>query len=271
MKKLLASMLICGTILTGTALGASPQAGPLVVNGAPVGAEGAAQIHANTTYVSLRALAQRLRPEACVTWEEGQAAVRTADLALTARPGDTYIQANGRALPVPHGVRAAAGRVLVPVRVLAQAMGAQVDWDAATGTVTVTGGGAIEDASTAYDAQDLYWLSRIVSAESQGEPLQGQIAVANVVLNRVKSSQFPNTIYGVIFDRQWGVQFTPVANGTIYHEPASQSVLAAKLALEGASAAAGSLYFLAPEQSTNHWVSQNRELVTVIGSHWFYR
>lgn len=267
MRKFLASVLVCGGIL----LGSASAAGPLVVNGTQMGAEAAARLYANTTYVSLRAVGQRLRPDAAITWEDGQAVVRTGDLELTARPGAGYIAVNGRALQVPYGVWAVAGRVLVPVRVLAQAMGAQVDWNSATGQVTVTGGGAVEGGDTAYEAEDLYWLSRIVSAESRGEPLEGQIAVANVVLNRVKSSQFPNTVYDVIFDRQWGVQFTPVSNGTIYEAPTDQSVRAAQMALEGTNVAGDSLYFLAPALSTNHWVMENRELVTVIGSHWFYR
>lgn len=267
MRKFLASMLVCGGIL----LGSASAAGPLVVNGTQMGAEAATQLHRNTTYVSLRAVGQQLRSDAAITWENGQAVVRTGDLELTARPGAKYIEVNGRTLHVPYGVWAVAGRVLVPVRVLAQAMGAQVDWNSATGQVTVTGGGAVEGGDTAYEADDLYWLSRIVSAESRGEPLEGQIAVANVVLNRVKSSQFPNTIYDVIFDQKWGVQFTPVSNGTIYHAPTDQSVRAAKLALEGTNVVGDSLYFLAPALSTNSWVMENRELVTVIGNHWFYR
>ena len=265
MRKFLASMLVCGGIL----LGSASAAGPLVVNGSQMGTEAAAQIHANTTYVSIRAVGQQLRPDAAITWENGQAVVRTGDLELTARPGANYIEVNGCTLHVPYGVRTAAGRVLVPVRVLAQAMGAQVDWNSATGQVTVTGGA--EGGDTTCEEDDLYWLSRIVSAESKGESLEGQIAVANVVLNRVKSSQFPNTIYDVIFDRKWGVQFTPVSNGTIYDTPTDQSVRAAKMALEGTNVVGDSLYFLAPALSTNSWVMENRELVTVIGNHWFYR
>ena len=75
----------------------------------------------------------------------------------------------------------------------------------------------------------------------------------------------------MIFDRKWGVQFTPVSNGTIYDTPTDQSVRAAKMALEGTNVVGDSLYFLAPALSTNSWVMENRELVTVIGNHWFYR
>ena len=106
----------------------------------------------------------------------------------------------------------------MPVRVLAEALGATVDWNPATGVVSVNGGGSATTQPD-YNREDkLYWLSRIISAESRGEPLEGQIAVGNVVLNRVDSPDFPDTIYGVIFDDRWGGQFTPVRNGTIYQE-----------------------------------------------------
>ena len=91
-----------------------------------------------------------------------------------------------------------------------------------------------------------------------------------VVLNRVRSDEFPNTVREVIFDRKWGVQFTPVANGTVYDEPTQESLLAAKLVLDGARAAGNSLYFIAPELTDNHWTMENRTYVTTIGCHWFY-
>ena len=68
----------------------------------------------------------------------------------------------------------------------------------------------------AYDAGELYWLSRIICAESGAESMSGQIAVGNVILNRVRSGSFPNTVEGVIFDRKDAVQFEPVSNGRVY-------------------------------------------------------
>ena len=117
----------------------------------------------------------------------------------------------------------------------------------------------------------MYWLSRIISAESKGESLEGQIAVGNVILNRVDSPEFPNNIYDVIFDARWGGQFAPVKNGTIYDAPSDSSILAAKLCLEGANTAGNSLYFLAPALAGNLWTMEERTYVTTIGTHWFYR
>ena len=219
--------------------------------------------------LSLR-ITRPLKPHAAVTWETDRAVIRADGLKVTAKPGDKYILANGRAVAAPHGVHLQAGRTLVPVRVLAEAMGASVYWNSATGAVSVVGGTAGSVPETGH-RDDLYWLSRIISAESRGEPLLGKLAVGNVVLNRAAHPDFPDTIYDVIFDSRWGGQFEPVRNGAIYDEPTEESVLAAKLVLEGASVAGDSLYFLAPALTDDHWIMDNRDYVATIGVHWFYR
>lgn len=230
-----------------------------------------ARLVCGQTYVALRAVMEEVRPDAQVSWEGGKAVVRAADLELTAIPGTNYIMANGRAIYVPDGILLENGRTLVPLRPLAKALGAEVTWDGATATAgLVPGGRAISGSESYYGADDLYWLSRIISAESRGEPLVGKIAVGNVVLNRVKSDEFPDTIYEVIFDSRWGGQFEPVRNGTVYNTPTEESVLAAKLVLDGANTAGESLYFLAPDLTSNHWTMENRPYVTTIGCHWFY-
>ena len=75
----------------------------------------------------------------------------------------------------------------------------------------------------------------------------------------------------MIFDDRWGGQFEPVRNGTVYQTPTSESVIAAKLVLEGADVAQDSLYFLAPTLTDNHWIMENRDYVMTIGVHHFYR
>lgn len=230
-----------------------------------------AQTLNDTTYVSLRSMSQILSPGAEVSWsdEAYTAYVKGNGFTLAATPGNCYLTVNDRALYIRDRVLLENGSVLVPIRVLAEALGGSVDWSRESGVTLTVGSG--RPSAAPYTADELYWMSRIISAESQGEPLLGKLAVGNVILNRVASSEFPNTIYGVIFDRQWGVQFTPVANGTIYNAPTEESVLAAKLCLEGADAAGDSLYFLAPELATNFWIMETRDYVTTIGCHWFYR
>ena len=119
--------------------------------------------------------------------------------------------------------------------------------------------------------EDLYWLSRIISAESRGETLIGQIAVGNVVLNRVRSEKFADSVKDVVFEVDSGyVQFEPVSNGTIYDEPTYRSMLAAKMALAGCDIVGDSLYFFSPALSSGSWIRANRTYLTTIGCHRFY-
>ena len=86
----------------------------------------------------------------------------------------------------------------------------------------------------------------------------------------MKSSQFPNSVYGVIFDKKHGTQFSPVSSGTIYKTPNADSVIAAKICLEGYSINTKVLYFMNPRLATNNWISQNRPFAFRIGTHNFY-
>jgi N-acetylmuramoyl-L-alanine amidase len=140
------------------------------------------------------------------------------------------------------------------------------------GTYSVSSGDTrrLKSADKVYDDGAVYWLSRIISAEARGESLRGKMAVGNVVLNRVRSTQFPNTIYGVIFDKKYGVQFAPTANGTIYHAPTEESIIAAKMCLEGYSISNTALYFFNPRYTSGSWVRQNREYAFTLGNHMFF-
>lgn len=233
---------------------------------------GQSRLIGSTTYVPLRAFCAAMG-EDNLTWDaETKTAVLSAPgLTLTAAVGAEWIEANGRCFWTPDGVRLVNDTTMVPVRPLARAFGLEVNWDAEAGVLlTDTGTGYAAPAEAVYVPEDLYWLSRIISAESRGEPLLGQLAVGNVVLNRAASPDFPDTVHGVIFDRRYAIQFSPVANGTIYHDPTPLSVVAAKLALEGYSLSTGIIYFLNADLATNFWVPQNRPYALTVGCHDFY-
>ena len=218
-----------------------------------------------TSYVTLRALAEHTGYQ--LSWDGKQAVLQGDDLLLQAQPGALYIQANQRALYVPERVQIHQGRAVLPLIAAANALGGSLSWDGSTARFTSA---QTSPAQASYPDEDLYWLSRVISAESRGESLVGQIAVGNVVLNRVADSQFPNTVKEVVFDRKNGVQFEPVSNGTIYQEPTETSLLAAKLCLEGADVVGNCLYFYAPALSAGTWISGNRTYYTTIGCHKFY-
>lgn len=162
------------------------------------------------------------------------------------------------------------GRMYVSAEILAKAFNLKVE-DSGVGRIDFYGTPSpIMSGDRYYQSDMVYWLSRIISAESRGEPLIGQIAVGNVVLNRTRSKDFPSTVYSVIFDRKYGVQFSPVANGTIYSEPTATAILAAKICLEGFSVSEDALYFLRPSASSSSWIVNNREFLFVIGNHYFF-
>ena len=110
-------------------------------------------------------------------------------------------------------------------------------------------------------------LARIVHAESKGEPYLGQVAVAAVILNRVDSPDFPNTLAGVIY--QPGA-FEPVMNGTINQEVPSDASArkAARVALNGYDPTGGCLYFYNPDTATSKWI-WSKQIVKKIGKHNF--
>lgn len=259
----LRTLLMAGMLCASLALPADALV--LEVDGVDKTSEAKATAVQGNTYVSLRAAAALLVPSAQVSWVDGTAAVTAPNISLTARPGDQYLQVNGRYIYMANKVQTMDGSVMVALRPLADALGGTVDWDNASDTAVLRTGG--EPAEAPYSEVDLYWLSRIISAESRGEPLQGKIAVGTVVLNRVASDRFPDTIYDVIFQNG---QFEPVRNKTVFDTPTEESVLAAQLCLQGAREAGESLYFLAPDLTSNHWTMNHCTYVTTIGCHWFY-
>lgn len=264
MKRQLLALSLSLALLQGTAAAAELPA--LYINGEP--ASGVAYAENGTTYVSLRSVTEALDADARVSWEGDRAVVRSDGVELSAVPGRQWLTSNGKCFYLSGGVRLSEGRTLVPIRALAAAFGAEVTWDEGSNRILVDTVG--EPPAAEYEADALYWLSRIISAESRGESLRGQIAVGNVVLNRVAHRDFPDTIYGVIFDDRWGGQFEPVRNGTVYEAPTEESVAAAKLCLEGVSAVGESLYFLDPAKAGNLWTVHNRPYFTTIGVHDFY-
>ena len=124
--------------------------------------------------------------------------------------------------------------------------------------------------SVSYNADDVYWLARIAHAEAQGEGYSGMLAVANCIINRTQSADFPNTVKGVIFDTKYGVQYQPTVNGTIYNTPCDTAVEAAKNALNGHNNVGSSMYFFNPNKATSTWIANNRQYYTTIGNHAFY-
>lgn len=260
-----------------------------------------------TTYVPIRFISEGLNITN-ISWNNDSKSVTIKKDSDTLRIliNKNYAYKNGTLISVPSPALIINGRTFVPLRFVSENLNANVEWQESTNTVLITtrsqtsngsnsqskpnssngttSSGSINSPSkpnssssstsnsTLYTNYDdaIYWLSRIIEAEASGEPLKGKVAVGEVILNRVRSDEFPDTIWSVIFDTKFGIQFEPVANGSIYNTPSADSIKAAKIALEGSNYIGKCLYFMNPAIAQSNWISKNRVHYTTIGNHEFY-
>lgn len=125
----------------------------------------------------------------------------------------------------------------------------------------------VNAASKSGTTSDTQLIARAINGEARGEPYEGQVAVGAVILNRVKSSNFPNSISGVIY--QPGA-FTAVSDGQINTaiKEGSTVLKAAQDAINGWDPSGGAIYYFNPATATNKWI-WSRPLITTIGKHRF--
>ena len=135
---------------------------------------------------------------------------------------------------------------------------------AAMGIAETAAASAVTTAASGY-ASVVVLLARLIHGEARGEPYVGMVAVGAVVLNRVKSSRFPNTMAGVIY--QSGA-FDAVSDGQINLTPSEQSRRAARDAMNGWDPTGGCLYYYNPATATSAWI-WSREVRLTIGDHSF--
>ena len=203
--------------------------------------------------------------------EDGEPVANVVEetLNLTAFVGAHCIVANDRYLYAEDGLILLNGSVAAPVRVMAKVFNLAVNYDSVEQVVLLDhqeGVGAyLIPGAWFYDNDTLYWLSRIINAESGNQPLEGQLAVGNVVMNRLMNPRFPDTIYDVLFQKN---QFTPAISGSINRDPNEASIIAAKLVMDGAQVVPTALFF--SQVGVPCYASRNRTYVTTIGSHAFY-
>lgn len=145
--------------------------------------------------------------------------------------------------------------------------GLSVDGHVGKETAAALGVTLTSSTSTTIVSADQKLLAKLVYAEARGESYKGQVAVAAVVLNRVSSSSFPNTISGVIY--QSGA-FSCVSNGSINNTPNDSAIRAALDAMNGWDPTNGCLYYYNPNKTSDSWI-RTRTVVTVIGNHYFAR
>lgn len=245
------------------------------VNNQFVAVEDASFNYKGVAYGPLRAIAESMGADSLV-WDSAtsSAKINIDNKNIKVTNGSSTIYVNSVARNITYPAVLNEGKLSLPIGIIVDILGGQCNWEKSTMHMQIYKKGCTvpqqHKYNRSYSEDDVVWLSKIINAESGGESLTGKIAVGNVVLNRVKSSEYPNTIYGVIFDKNHGVQFEPVINGSVYNTPSYDSILAAKMALEGTSHVGNSLFFCNPVTSTNSWIKNNRPFYSMIGNHAFY-
>lgn len=116
-----------------------------------------------------------------------------------------------------------------------------------------------------YSSQEIDLLARAVYSEARGEPYEGQVAIAAVILNRLKHASFPNTVSGVIFEPG---AFTAVADGQFWLEPNDLAYKAVRDAINGWDPSGGAIYYFNPDTATSAWI-WSRTQIKRIGKHIF--
>ncbi len=140
--------------------------------------------------------------------------------------------------------------------------------DGICGPATLSALGINAGSSSGSRANDLYLLARMITAEARGEPYSGQVAVGAVILNRVSSPSFPNTIAGVIYQKG---AFSALDDGQFDSVTITDSCRrAAQDALNGSDPTGGALYYYNPAKTTNKWI-YSRPTICTIGKHVFAR
>lgn len=260
-------------VVTAFGISAAAAVTDIRINGEYIKTDAGVYVADGVTFAPVRSVCSALG--AGVDWDEN---TRTAtadfeDNSITFYENSARVLHNGSVTHAPAASCTIDGRMYVPVRFLGELCGFDVDWDDKYQNAELTK----EDTEvgreyilTDYTHDELTWLARIIYAEARGEDITGQIAVGNVVLNRVASALYPNTIYGVIFDTKNGVQFEPVLNGSVYNDADQSCIQAAKRALLGENYAGECLFFFNPTIAESNWISANRTYYAAIGGHEFY-
>lgn len=143
-----------------------------------------------------------------------------------------------------------------------------LDADGIVGPLTMEALGLSEGSSGGhggFSQSDLDLMARIISAESRGEPYEGQVAVGAVILNRMEHPSFPNTLSGVIY--QPGA-FSCLYDGGVNAPVADSAYKAAREAINGSDPSGGAIYYYNPDKATSEWIF-SRPVITVIGAHRF--
>lgn len=218
------------------------------VNGNFIKLDASPYIKENRTYIPVRSISNALGIDVKWIEEENKVVLIDGEKDIEMLLGSNDVLVDNEKKAMDSATELSNGRIMIPVRFVSENLGCSVKWDDYSYSVLVDR----EELEVPekfidkdhYTDEDLMWLARIVEVEARGTSYECKVAIANVVLNRKNSSEFPDTIYDVIFDRSYCVQFPPAyKSGFKELKPSKDCIVASKMALEGENNIDNCLYF----------------------------
>ena len=270
MKRKLFSTLLCAfalLLLMGAGVEQDSAAAAIVIEEESASADGSAQVLETGIQTGIEAQdTEEISADEIYLEAINSDGTQTSVTAEPAVALDHTLLVNGQPVPADTGKTVEQGTTYVALAAMAQTLDPSVTitWDGGSSTAAVQS--AVLDLTAKVGQQYLVATGRYLYVP-EGVRMDGKIAVANVVLNRVKSPIFPNTIEGVLAQKN---QFPTYGSGSLAKRtPNEGSIIAAKLAMDGAvvEEAAGALYF---DSASNSWASRNKTHITTIGGHKCY-
>ncbi len=254
---LLALCLVCGIAVSAAADNSPKTDLRIYLDGL---LRGRAYLENDKVYVSMESISEFYSLDISAVFENGELYFTGPDFDMYVNTTLGYTRVNGRYLYTPDGYFRIGGQIYLPVEVLAKIFGftysiqedEQPRLELESGGIDIIRGGE-NYYEINFKSEDIFWLSRIIRAEAQTEPLACMIGVGNVVYNRVAYEEYPDSVFDVIFDEKYGQQFEPVGNGSVFQDPTPESTIATYLVLEGYNTVGDSMYFLNPYLADDTW------------------
>lgn len=271
MKRLIV-LVLCVCMMWSVPVNGAQMSIDVRVNDVLIAFDSAPVIYDGRAMVPVRAIAESLGATT-IGWNEEYAMVTIEIEEKTLRMviGSTTYRVGTESHEMDVAPIISEGRTMIPVRFVAEAFGCDVGWNDVLQTVEIYKEGVeVPEAnavSVDYTSEDVLWLARIINVEGLDIGYEAKLGIANVVLNRVKGDLYPNTVYDVIMDDAYAIQFPPAHRESFLTlEPDAQSWLVAKDALNGANNVEDCLYF---NNAPFKWKAD--ELFVVIEGEYFYK
>ena len=225
-----------------------------------------------TTYIPLRAFADAIGGTTVWNDENATATMQKAGHTFTFFLQEDYSVIDE--VTKPHKAVLYNNVTFIPVRAISETLGYDIYWDSSTLTVKITAPDVVVPDNlkdTSYTYEDIYYLGKITQIESGYQHFQVRLGVASTILNRVRSTQFPNTVKDVIFDTRYSTQYPPAHTEKFKTiEPSFDTLFAAKCALHGVNLVGNSMYFVDVPYTEGSWVHNNRPHYVTLHDMAFY-